>query len=268
MSDTLGSLVLVALLASAVLGMIFFAQLANRPHGALAASLAGRWNGRVRKGGLFGSDWLELRIDGVAGEVTFGDRRANYPGWTRVIFDWASDRRLRVAPEVFSSRIRRLFGGSDIEFDDPAFDQGFWVESSHPMWARDVLGREARRGLMNLRRAALLDGPGTVTLDIGPAGVVLRITQVMVDNSAALGGLVELAIAILHRAKGLVAEAGVTLEQVRTRAGSTCPVCGQAVADEALPCPTCRTPHHLDCWKYFGGCAIFGCRTRMRRERS
>lgn len=25
-------------------------------------------------------------------------------------------------------------------------------------------------------------------------------------------------------------------------------------------CPACSTPHHRDCFEYFGGCAIFGCR--------
>ena len=40
----------------------------------------------------------------------------------------------------------------------------------------------------------------------------------------------------------------------------TCRVCGQTIVGGLLYlCPACETPHHADCWKYAGGCSVFGC---------
>ncbi len=38
-----------------------------------------------------------------------------------------------------------------------------------------------------------------------------------------------------------------------------CPVCFTPLDARVKPCWRCRTPHHADCWAYFGGCAIFAC---------
>lgn len=52
------------------------------------------------------------------------------------------------------------------------------------------------------------------------------------------------------------------------RGDYTCPICACTIekSDEHL-CETCFTPHHKDCWEYAGGCAIFGCRKGIIRER-
>ena len=42
-----------------------------------------------------------------------------------------------------------------------------------------------------------------------------------------------------------------------------CQVCGIAIeAGEVTRCSRCGTPHHIDCWNYNGGCAIYGCKQR------
>lgn len=38
-----------------------------------------------------------------------------------------------------------------------------------------------------------------------------------------------------------------------------CPVCGAMMGPPVADCPGCHTPHHEDCWRYNGGCAIYGC---------
>lgn len=38
-----------------------------------------------------------------------------------------------------------------------------------------------------------------------------------------------------------------------------CPVCGQQM-QAIRTCDACETPHHIDCWNYNSGCAIYGCR--------
>lgn len=38
-----------------------------------------------------------------------------------------------------------------------------------------------------------------------------------------------------------------------------CPVCGNRMEDHPVACPRCATPHHPECWEYFGGCSTYGC---------
>ena len=39
-----------------------------------------------------------------------------------------------------------------------------------------------------------------------------------------------------------------------------CRVCGEAITpDSVVFCQQCRTPHHGDCWKYYGACSVYGC---------
>ena len=38
-----------------------------------------------------------------------------------------------------------------------------------------------------------------------------------------------------------------------------CLICKENLTGSITVCPTCRTPHHSDCWQYNGGCAIYGC---------
>jgi len=38
-----------------------------------------------------------------------------------------------------------------------------------------------------------------------------------------------------------------------------CRVCGTELVGELVSCERCQTPHHKDCWEYWGRCATYGC---------
>ncbi len=42
---------------------------------------------------------------------------------------------------------------------------------------------------------------------------------------------------------------------------AVCGVCSKALAEgeRIFRCDKCGVLHHLDCWKYFGSCAVYGC---------
>ena len=143
-------------------------------------------------------------------------------------------------------------------------DDWFSVESSDPVWARGILNAAIRQNILDLHQLTSLHGRGGLTLDVGPAGITLKVSHVLVDGAQALESFIELGADVLQRARGRIDSAGVELEPVRTPTGRACPVCGHSVAVDVQPCPTCRTPHHLECWKYLGGCAIFACPGRTK----
>jgi hypothetical protein len=38
-----------------------------------------------------------------------------------------------------------------------------------------------------------------------------------------------------------------------------CEICGEPASENVVYCPRCRTPHHRDCWEYFGACSVYAC---------
>lgn len=258
-----GAFVFILVLVPIVIFVFFTLAYAQRESLAdLLTSLAGRWGGRVDRGAILSNPRLEFRVDGVDGEVVLQAGGSRNSSWTRVRFNWPSPKRLRVAPEGFAAIFRHAFGASDIRLGDLGFDDEFWIEASDPAWAKEVLAPELRRGMRNLRNSGswLSRGPSTVSLDVGSAGLALGVGRIL-DGRAALESFIELAIAALRAARG--GESGVVLATVELKGGSECPVCGNGV-EKGVTCPACGTPHHEDCWKYVGNCAIFACPGRSK----
>jgi hypothetical protein len=40
---------------------------------------------------------------------------------------------------------------------------------------------------------------------------------------------------------------------------SQCQICGEPLAKDLVWCAACKTPHHRECWEYFGGCSTYAC---------
>ena len=115
-----GSLVIVALL---------YAEFSGRHRRAeLEEAVDGRWNGHVRRGGLFHADRIELRVDDVPGEITFTrtpqGARSRAAHWAKLI----------------SPAFDALYGGSVCEPIWPATDE---MKSIVPRLAATIAGANA-----------------------------------------------------------------------------------------------------------------------------
>ena len=38
-----------------------------------------------------------------------------------------------------------------------------------------------------------------------------------------------------------------------------CQICGEELEGQLVWCAKCKTPHHGDCWEFYGGCSTYGC---------
>jgi hypothetical protein len=43
---------------------------------------------------------------------------------------------------------------------------------------------------------------------------------------------------------------------------AVCQVCGEEIQDDVVFCRRCKTPHHRDCWQYYGACSTYGCQEK------
>ncbi len=42
-------------------------------------------------------------------------------------------------------------------------------------------------------------------------------------------------------------------------ANTACQICGEPIKDDIVLCRSCKTPHHQECWVYYGKCSTYGC---------
>ncbi|HTF56724.1 MAG TPA: RING finger protein [Planctomycetota bacterium] len=254
-NDASGCFVIFGIVLAAVIGV----EWRRRTWINAMSSVANRWESRIRGGVFFSDPEFDIHPEGAQGRV---DCHSGRHPWTRVRLDWRTSRRLRVMPEGLSSSLRRIFGSADITIGDETFDRVFWIEAPDAAWAREILDGDVRRRMGRLASYRTWMGLNRITIDVGPEGITVRIARMIAGDSERLDELIQLAVEIMKKARAAERVQGMVLAAVETPAGSSCPVCGHRVEGDGRNCPKCGTPHHEDCWKYFGGCAIYGCSPR------
>ena len=208
---------------------------------------------------------IEFVVDGIPAALTFESGRRNEE--TRVRFGFTPPGRLRIAPEGLFASLRKAFGAQDIEFGEAAFDRAFLVQGSPEAWVREVLNEEARRRINRLTEIGWSFSRGSyVCVDAGPGGVTIFCRTCFVDNRKDLDAFLDLGIEIFRHIRTPAVEGIKILSGEEHAVRGECPVCATALDAAARRCPTCGTPHHRDCWDYFGGCAIYACARRGGRS--
>jgi hypothetical protein len=102
--------------------------------------------------------------------------------------------------------------------------------------------------------------------------IAVRVNQFLRSCQATPPPRDEILYATLSKARpGLLASApkptaltGMASATMKLRSGGQCQVCGDELNASIHICPSCVTPHHVDCWSYNGGCATFACGGRAR----
>lgn len=224
---------------------------------------ADRFGGKVLPGGVWRHTRLVIDVDGVPGELTYFMGTDKAPPWTRLRFSWTPPAQMRIIPEGFFASIRKFFGAVDIQVGDPEFDAAFLIQGKPEDWVRQALGAEARRLVVALRDVGTSRWRGKgIRVDLGPTGLMLFVQRNLTQERAALEGFLEHAIGLLGVLRGWQGAALQVLSVAEAIAAGRCVVCGNALEEPIRRCETCKTPHHAECWDYFGGCAIFGCEPR------
>jgi len=219
---------------------------------------AARFGGELVDAGRGTRGRIILRIDGVPGRVSTTAGGEDDRGETRIVFEWSAPGTLRIAPEGILVQIGKWFGMQDIQVGDRDFDREFLIRGDPEAWVREALDAGARRSFSVLAKAA----GSPVRLDAGPAGVRIRCARDLSQAPADLDVAVRSALELLRRLRECSAGLKPMPGAAALAATGRCPVCGQDMAAPLRRCERCRTPHHADCWEYFGSCAIYACASR------
>lgn len=231
---------------------------------AAAAQLGG-----IVSSSFFGGPKVEFTLGGVRGELTSVAGGRNRSSQTRLWFSVVPTGRLLVEPEGVRASLRKIFGAQDIELGDGPFDRSYLIQGAPEPWVREVLDSDARRSITRIMAFSQTTlGWGGITVEAGTAGVSITCARDLVDQSALLTGFIRESLALLGRIRGAGIE-GITILSSEERPGrGVCPVCANPLDLSPQRCSDCHTPHHPECWAYFGGCAVYGCSPRGGRRRA
>ena len=211
--------------------------------------------------------WVRVDIHSTGGK--------NPTHYTQVHIGWPEPGfRMEVYPEGFFNRIGKFLGMQDVEIGSYAFDRDYIITSNDHNLLVETRTPQVQATINSLRT---LSGNGQVYVTIRNYELLVKKLG-LIDDLATLHRLTDLSLEI-HDAALAGQEKGIDFLETKTvdptlSVGEAaeeviCQVCGDAITSDVVFCRGCATPHHQDCWQYFGQCSTFGCGQRSyKRKRS
>ena len=259
--------VLLIFVAGIIALIVFLVKQAQQQQQTLA-KIASRFRGRYEPGAfLFSRGQIRLRFQGYPALLKFV-QHGKHGVHTVFSITWL-DRgfRLEIYPQDALSGFRRLWGMEDIEIGSPAFDRAFYISGNTVPSVRDMLSAEVQAVIWKLAQVGGYPSQrGSRDIQVRFLGGVLTVTKPrLLTSEAHLDEFVRLSAELFEaamrtRSTGIQFVGDVSIDaQEPDAVESQCQVCGEPLAKDLVYCGACRTPHHRECWDYFGGCSTYAC---------
>jgi hypothetical protein len=248
---------------------IAIGQARARNAGETYSRLARHFGGTCDPGGLFSrprvqfpqaTAWVVVDVYSTGGKHPTYYTQVHFTGQQPAV-------RCEVYPERVWSRVGKLMGMEDVEIGSPAFDQQYVIKGDTRVALRSLLTPAVQQQIERLRHFL---GNGDIYVSFNRRELLVKKLSYMRDYGT-LVQYAQLAIGLYD----LSVETGQEgIEFVKEAAPpkiseAVCQICGESIEHDVVFCRRCRTPHHQDCWQYYGACSTYGCReTRYLRPQS
>lgn len=170
------------------------------------------------------------------------------------------DRRLRceLYPEGLMERLGKLVGMEDLIIGSPQFDDAYIITGNDPRAIREFLSPHVQAAIMSLRSFM---GNNDIYVSVSSGQLLVKKLGYIKDYTT-LRRFVRMSLELYDYAL-LTNSEGIEFPDEETASVSlheaTCQICGEDVTTDVVFCRSCRTPHHRDCWDYYGSCSTYGC---------
>lgn len=224
-------------------------------------AFADHWHGQFHEGGFLAPTQVDLDFDGVTANISFTSNDDESLTNLTVPLRLPCGR-LKLRPQNFGDQIGKFLGMEDIEVGVPSFDDAFIIQGSNPREIQKLLTEPVRAAIQSLRKLRV-GFPTSVHLDIGSGVMRISVGQDL-GNEKELSRFASRCRTLFdllnpNSSQGIefVDQPSVRLTQPTEE--PDCLICGSPLKDGVVHCLQCKTPHHRDCWHYFGSCAVYGC---------
>ena len=166
-------------------------------------------------------------------------------------------RRFEVYPERVLARVGKLLGMQDIEIGVPDFDDNFVIKGTDEAEIKEMLTPAAIIAVEQLRRFR-----GNNQIYISYYGGELLVKKI--SKFTELAVLLQYTKLATDLYDTLASPTITGIEYIEDTSApdltdAICQVCGEPMDTDVVLCKRCRTPHHRDCWEYYGSCSTYGC---------
>lgn len=221
------------------------------------ARLAGRFGGKLTRGGWWSKPSVRIVWHGV--QVFVSVQKIGGAGtsfYTQVSMAWPDTAlRLEVYPAGVWSRVSRFLGMDSMRIGSMAFDEQYVIQTATPDEARRFLSAGVQ---WHIDRLCRLLGTGDVYVRVENGNLIVR-KRTFIRTYPELEQLVRLSLELYEQ--GLLTQsAGIEFVAGPGPEGPPkCKVCGDHIDSDVVLCRRCETPHHRECWHFFGACSVYGC---------
>jgi hypothetical protein len=235
--------------------------------------LAQRYRGRYENRGLTDPPTVSFAHGGASVRVGLAPVVPGQPALprTRVVarFSQGLPFRLELVPAGRPAPPQPPKGTRPVSVGPPEFDRAYLVRANDPEIAREFLGPEpVRQVIEGLRRLA---PPAGMLLSINPERLLVQVDRNLGQNLGWLDTAVASALALhdaLRHSVAARAAEGIAIVAAGPASDEEsgppeCEVCGDPIVGGHVVCTACRTPFHRDCWTFVGGCSTFGCTNKQ-----
>ncbi|MBC8351378.1 MAG: hypothetical protein H8E66_05295 [Planctomycetes bacterium] len=241
--------------------------------------LAQRFQGRCHNIGLWDRpsvDFVHKNAHVLVEIFSTGGKHAKY--YTQLRISWPDSRfRCEVYPEGVLSRVGKFLGMGDVEIGSPRFDADYVIAGSDVRELQEFLTPPVQHCINELRAFGreyqsfrgyddrYHSRQGDIYFAVNGGQMQIKKLGYLRDYGQ-LERFVLLSLALYDQSLVTSAKG---IEFVETKPTATlslaeaiCQICGEMVKLDAVFCRTCKTPHHKDCWEYYGACSTYGCGQR------
>jgi hypothetical protein len=225
-------------------------------------TVAQNHDGLYIAGGLFSRPSVRFTHMGTRVLLDIYSTRGEHETYyTQLHFRWPEQKlRFEVFPENAMSTLGKLLGTQDIIIGHDDFDRDYIIRGNDESLIAELL-TPAVQAQINQLRGFL----GNNDIYVGSkAGTLLvkKLSLIRAVNS--LERFVQLGLELYHEVISLgsegidfvgAPESAFTLDV----AHAICQICGESITENPVLCRACKTPHHQDCWVYYGRCSTYGC---------
>lgn len=176
--------------------------------------------------------------------------------------DWPED---DLRCEVFTTNEQRFDSPfskmPEIEVGDEGFDRHFCVRGKRRAEVQGLLSRGVQWQLEQLRKTLGRENL-YVEFSHGKMQVSKHAERIRIPE---LEQVIQRTLDLYDQAM-LARSVGIEFveqDSAQLVVEAKCQVCGDDVVEEMVICQRCKTPHHRDCWQYFGSCSTYGCQEKQ-----
>ncbi len=222
--------------------------------------LARHFGGVVDDPGILGTPTVRFNHHGLPVRIqqTLSGRE-DHGKFTEFRVPWSdSSVRLTIRPEGMFAVVGKFLGVEDIEIGSREFDATYLISGNNKAAIRAFLTPGVQQSINALYRFR-----GVKHVFLSVQGGHLEVKKLgSISDYTSLEEFVTLCLRLLDQAQlaNMKGIEFVASEEKQAAAEAVCQVCGDRIdPSEVVCCRSCQTPHHHDCWNYFGACSTFGC---------